>query len=124
MLDRISDQEAWRLVGRKCTRFKLFSIFKRFHDSFIVRRNFFEVRLWCNLRVIAQLLFDVIFYLLAIVNNLLKEGLLQALDLRELIFIMDYTTHHRDKLSELGDGLHFVQVEICVLDFLIDSTGL
>ena len=72
----------------------------------------------------AQLLFDVIFYLLAIVNNLLEEGFLQALNLSKLFFIMDYAAHQCDKLSELRDWLNFVQVEIGVLDFLIDSSAL
>ena len=124
MLDSVSKQEVWRFASRLGHLFHLLSLFKRFHNSFIVRWNDFEVRLWCNLGVIAQLLFDVIFYLLAIHHDLLEEGLLQTLNLSELIFIADYASHCCDELSELWDRLHFVQVEIGVLDFFVDSSSL
>jgi len=56
--------------------------------------------------------------------HLMEEVVLKFLDPTELFFVIDYVPHHCDQLSEVLNRLHFVEVKVSVLYFLVNSTRL
>lgn len=54
----------------------------------------------------------------------MEEVVLKFLDPTELFFVIDYVPHHCDQLSEVLNRLHFVEVKVSVLYFLVNSTRL
>ena len=127
----VADEHTWSHICPLLS-LEVLDFLKRGGDAFIVRRNLLYTASSLVGIVVAPilrlqfLLFHFLFRqvlldFFLVGSKRCEEPVLHFLNTRQLVFVLDNATQHGHKIREVRDRLHFVEIEVSILNFFVDS---